>query len=1457
MSNQRDVPLQQEIRAYHDARQLGRRRDNIRDDHVIMRLKKMRSNNVSKAKPGEGKLSKEIIDGTYTVRALEDSEDTIGAMVYRCTFCGALKYLRETLSMCCMKGMLKNLPVFKRPTPEIERLIHGTSEESNVFRKMSRTINNGVSMSSLSVQPQDYLNCQGVIFQGKIYHSLGPRDYGENDTPKFAQMYIHDSVDNTTLRYENLYLPPRTSRREKEHIKAILEAIVPEIKQFNPFARDFKLLKDLPAERFAEGKVVISAKHRPQGTHEGVYNEFANASEISVLTDGNSNRNDIVIHQTGGVRSIPERNYAGMPLRFTLLFPRGTHGWEEGCGSLGDTGRSQISPREFYNFHMMLREGTFQNFIHKTGRLFQEWVCMAWIQAENNSLNYIRLHQKEMRCDQYDSVRNAVNNQNQERIGKPVILTSSFSGSPRWYAAKYQNGLAICREYRKPDFFITMTCNPNWEEIKSNLLPNQTAQDRPDLTSRVFNLKKHQLVDDFVKGGIFGRVVALMYTIEFQKRGLPHCHLLIILEDDDRIQTHNEVDKLVTAELPPDPNDPTISALQKENRQKLQDLVSSQMIHGPCGSQCLKDGKCSKNFPKEYQRETTINPETNYAIYKRRKPTNGGRSLTIKRGGQDYEIDNRWIVPYNPYLLLKYDCHINVECCTSNKVAKYLYKYVTKGNTRAMVNATINGNDGNDEIENYIDMRVVGSCEAAWRLMDFHLQYQYPAVIVLRVHLEDQQQLMFEEGTEIANLETFKETELTAFFRLNALLKADNAGLDRMPTYVDMPKQYVYQVKNRKWELRKKHSDSIGRVHSVGPGTKDLYYMRMLLHHNHCRGKTSFADLKTINGQLCETYQSVCERLGLLEGDAEYVNALEEASHTKMSPQIRRLFVMILVFCNPDEPKALFERFWETWKDDYEQTAQSMNVELDEEQLKTLILQDIESNLAVHEKTLADYRLPNVTIEDLRRVQHMTNIQPTLFREELDFDVPLLREEANQLERQLTNDQRDIFNCVIRAVEQRSDLRLFIDARGGCGKTYLLNTILKSVRSMSDQGEICLAMASTGIAANLLHMGRTYHSRLKAPLTPKEDSILDISVQSNLAKVIQKAKLIIIDESTMIDSYMLSAIDRTLRDVMNNKGTPFGGKIVILAGDFRQCLPVIKSATPDTISQRCINSNGLWAKFTIKRLITNMRVNANQNPDLHTFDNWTLDIGNGIQSKVRIPENMIALKISSETDAMHRLIGMVFPDINVNISNPEWLIGRAVLAVTNRQVNALNKIAMQKLNNLAIQLESTDRCTDQRNEIRHNPEYLHTLTPDGFPPHTLMLKPGVPLILLRNLNPKQGLCNGTKLIFNNLHSNRVLECTVVETQEKVLIPRIRFIPLAESWPEDWHRIQFPVKVAFAFTINKSQGQTMQTAGLFLRPEVFTHGQLYVAISRVRSPEHLKIALVDDYVNNIVFKDVLI
>ncbi|KIJ06155.1 hypothetical protein PAXINDRAFT_27502, partial [Paxillus involutus ATCC 200175] len=110
-----------------------------------------------------------------------------------------------------------------------------------------------------------------------------------------------------------------------------------------------------------------------------------------------------------------------------------------------------------------------------------------------------------------------------------VILPSSHSGSPRYMQQLLQDSLAICRDCRKPDLFLTMTANSSWPEIQENLLPGQTATDRPDLVARVFYRKKQDLLSK-IRKGFFGAVAGLVYTIEYQKRGLPHMHLLIFFE---------------------------------------------------------------------------------------------------------------------------------------------------------------------------------------------------------------------------------------------------------------------------------------------------------------------------------------------------------------------------------------------------------------------------------------------------------------------------------------------------------------------------------------------------------------------------------------------------------------------------------------------------------------------------------------------------------------------------------------------------------------------------------------------------------------------------------------------------------------------------------------------------------------------------------------------------------------
>ena len=1439
--------------------------------------------------------TEEILRGTFNVLSLHETIDTIGTMTIECPDCKALKWPGETPSSCCQSGKVVLQP-YPRPPEPLLQLWTGNDERSKVIRNFSRILNNGVGLTSLKNHAPRRDGWQPTaIFQGKVTTQAGPLLPGDGERPHYSQLYVFDASLETTTRFNNLAIPQNTSEREKVIIREVLETIQNVLHEVNPFIQDFKQIIDMNEDEIGNGKIIISAK-TPAGEHARRYNPQTNLKEVSILTD--SQPHDLVLQKRGGgIQTVSDLNRKGMPLHFTLMFPYGTDGYDLELTQTDD--RKRVTPRQYFTFHINIRDGDNMNYLHYGCRLFQEWLCMAWFLIENQRLEYLRQNQKALRADTYKNVAEIAQQRHRDlaprtdglypddhrrpSVGRK-ILPSSFTGGPRHMNAKFQDAMAIVREYHKPDFFITMTTNPKWPEITQHLLDGQEAQDRPDIVARVFHLKMMQLMKDLTVGGLFGQVVGWLAAIEFQKRGLPHAHILIILANHDRMVNPELVDSLVMAELPPDPQT-AVTDDEKSNLSRLEKIVLYNMLHGPCGAQnprnvCMEDGKCAKSFPKPFNRGTIVDPESFYAIYRRRSPEDGGRSM--QKGGKT--IDNSWIVPYNPYLSLRFDCHINVGVCTSVKTAKYVLKYAHKGNDRAQVGTRVEG-DPIDEIQDYQNMRSVGSSEATWHICGFEMTQRHPAVQALRIHLKDQQQIVFDEATEEEALERCKDTELTAFFAYNESIQADERI--HLPKYVDMPKTHVYDKSKKEWRIRQRN-EVLGRVHTVNPAAGDAYYLRMLLHDDHCRGKVSFEELLNVNDRTCETFKEVCLELGLLQDDREWQRILEEAAATRMCPQCRELYVMILMFCMPADPRSLFEEFWNTWADDIERRAFRMQRELTEGQKKTLVILDIESRLQSFEKQLTDFGLPVPTPEELSQVHHIISNEPAVIREEMDFQIESLQEIIDERVPNLTPEQLEIFELVMDAVSNHKELCLFVDAPGGGGKSYLLNTLLSKVRAL-DGGSTALAMATTGIAANLLALGRTFHSRLKAPLTPSADSSLQISAQSHLAELVRSTKLLMIDESTMLDRYLLEALNRTLQDLMGNE-KPFGGKILILAGDFRQCLPVVPRADRGEIVSHCINQSPLWSYFEVRKLSINMRVRASGDPTLQEFNDWSLSVGNGEMECLNLPEDMVACTIkpnssvnpTSEAQAMEAFCGEIFPNLATNVSDPDWLDGRAILAVTNKEVNMLNEVLTSQLPGSTDRLKSADDIVNNQDLLRFNTEYLHTLNPNGFPSHDLCLKKNMPLMLLRNLNPREGLCNGTKLIFKRCIDNKLLECKVVGSQRVVFIPRITFIPKVGEFTFEWQRRQFPVKPAFASTINKSQGQTLKMAGIWLRTQVinrvtllkklipcsvkvFTHGQLYVGCSRVGSPKNLKFAVMQSEerdrpivkVKNVVYREVLL
>lgn len=282
-----------------------------------------------------------------------------------------------------------------------------------------------------------------------------------------------------------------------------------------------------------------------------------------------------------------------------------------------------------------------------------------------------------------------------------------------------QDGLVYVRKYGCPDNFITFTCNPNWKEIQELLLPGQTAVDRPDICARVFKQKLALLMKLIVKDSLFGKVRCHLYTIEYQKRGLPHAHLLFWLLERSRPE---DIDSMICAEIPDPELDP-----------ELYELVTRHMIHGPCGilnpkSPCMVDGKCSKKFPKQFCTETQTN-EDGFPKYRRRSPEDGGFTFTKQVNGNECVIDNRWVVPYNPVLLKIFRAHINVEWCHSVKCIKYVCKYVCKGPDQLAGEVR----NERDEIECYINGRYISSCEAVWRILGFPIHERYKRLGVIKM----------------------------------------------------------------------------------------------------------------------------------------------------------------------------------------------------------------------------------------------------------------------------------------------------------------------------------------------------------------------------------------------------------------------------------------------------------------------------------------------------------------------------------------------------------------------------------------------------------------------------------------------------------------------------------------------------------------------------------------------------
>lgn len=819
-------------------------------------------------------------------------------------------------------------------------------------------------------------------------------------------------------------------------------------------------------------------------------------------------------------------------------------------------------------------------------------------------------------------------------------------------------------------------------------------------------------------------------------------------------------------------------------------------------------------------------------------------------GFQEVDIDNKWIVPYSPILSKMFKAHINVEYCNSVKSIKYICKYVNKGSDQAVFGIQ---NDGQtiDEINGYREGRYISSNEAVWRILSFPIHERYPTVVHLSVHLENGQRVYFNQQNIQERVLSPPKTTLIAFFELCA-----NDDFAKTLLYCEVPKYYTWNTTSKTFNRRKqgeavsgvngvKSSDALGRVYTVHPNNFECYFLRLLLHN--VKGPTSFNDLKTVNGQICESFRETCQKLKLLEDDCHWDDTMKDAEVLETPSRIRSLFAILLTNCGLSNPRELWEKYQKCMAEDILNEAKrrnpSINIDYNDDMFNQALILIEDKTLSMVGKTLNELGItsPNRSLGN--------RMERELLRE-TSYNTDDLEHFVSENVQHLVADQKIAFDKIVNAVDNGLGGMYFLDAPGGTGKTFVINLLLAYIRKSS---KIAIAMASSGIAATLLQGGRTAHSTLKLPLDliHQENPICNISKGTGKAKVLEECKLIVWDECTMIHKNGLEALDRTLQDIKANK-VLMGGVVVVLAGDFRQTLPVIPRGTMAEELKACLKSSFLWRKVQTLKLNTNMRVHLEKDVDAGRFASQLLMLGNGeivkdpITDVIKLPDSFCNIMQSMED-----LKNNVFPNVELNHKSHKWLCERAILAPRNDNVHQINHEIQCKIPGESFFFKSIDTVLDANEAVNYPVEFLNSLNPSGMPQHKLILKVGSPIMLLRNLDAPK-LCNGTRLCVKSLKDN-LIEATILTgcaKGEDVFIPRIPLIP--SDTPFEFKRLQFPVRLAFAMSINKAQGQSLKVAGIDLSTHCFSHGQLYVAASRVGSAKNLFVLAPDGKTKNIVY-----
>ena len=655
---------------------------------------------------------------------------SVGSWARICPECHAQFFHGETIN-CCHKGSVSV------PIPIVPDRLHSVITSRTVVTNM-RAYNLALSMASTG--HQNLSPAWGMFtLGGRTYHRMSAAYVNPRGPPAFAQIYMLDTAAATDRR---LQLFPAAQSGSASNLDAsTLGELHDLLLEHNPWIGSFRSagMRNDPVMEWHSCSSV-----NMDGMGLGAMIEGSGPRNI-VIRVGRGNGQDDVIH------NIDDRHALYHPLAYVLLFPTGTGGWSSSLARYRSDGSDagKLTLRQ-WALYLIQRRVEGPSHLQLCGRLTSELWCDVWAQIEASKLGFLRQPQVQatIRSCRFNAVVDCVRDSGDlAMLGTPVLMPASFVGSAQWYRALYHDAMALPAHFGRPDIFLTMTCNPKWPEIVDNVPAGADPIDHPDIVARVFFLKWMALLRDVTHYHIFGEVLAFCWRIEWQFRGWPHVHCMIILAK--KLLSAAQIDGIISAEIP----DPV-------QHPELHQLVKEFMIHGPfCGcmqppARCrLKDPlQCRFRYSKARQ-ESTVLCDNQFPLYRRRQ-----RHTAVVKG---HVISDEWVVPHNALLLLRYRCHVNIEIVTHMKVTKYCYKYVFKKPDEATIVL--------DQIDHFISSRVLSAGEAVWRILGLKLHQESPPIFRLDLHLPQQHTVCVPMGPhdDVVSSVATQTTTLLQWFLLN------------------------------------------------------------------------------------------------------------------------------------------------------------------------------------------------------------------------------------------------------------------------------------------------------------------------------------------------------------------------------------------------------------------------------------------------------------------------------------------------------------------------------------------------------------------------------------------------------------------------------------------------------------------------------------------------------------------